>query len=164
MPQIEQLAAFYSSQIFWLLVFFGTTFFIIGRMMVPRVMDTVQLRDRQIGDDLKAAQAARDKADAEEEAWRHRENENRAAAQALIAEAKADAAARNERRVKGAQAEIDEQIANAEAEIAAARQSAVSKIEDVAADATQDIVARLAAIDISEAQARNAVKGAMAHG
>ena len=58
MPQIAQLAETWSSQIFWLLVFFGITFFFIGRLMVPRVMETVALRDKQIGDDLAAAQAA----------------------------------------------------------------------------------------------------------
>ncbi len=57
MPQIAQLAETWSSQIFWLLVFFGITFFFIGRLMVPRVMETVALRDKQIGDDLAAAQA-----------------------------------------------------------------------------------------------------------
>ncbi|MEL6529548.1 MAG: ATPase, partial [Pseudomonadota bacterium] len=93
MPQIAQLAETYSSQIFWLLVFFGITFFLIGRGMVPKVMSTVDMRDKQIADDLAAAQAARDAADSQEEAWRERENENRAAAQGLIAEAKAKALA-----------------------------------------------------------------------
>ena len=55
MPQIEQLASTYTSQIFWLLVFFGLVFFIVGRGMVPRVMDTVAQRDTQIASDLAAA-------------------------------------------------------------------------------------------------------------
>lgn len=164
MPQIEQLATTYSSQIFWLLVFFGLTFFVIGRLMVPKVMDTVELRDRQIADDLAAAQAARDKADSEEEAWRKRENENRAAAQAVIADAKAEAARKNEARVKAAQAKIDEQLAQAEADIATARRSALTEIEQVATDATQDIVARLAGIEVPAARAQGAVKEVMAHG
>ncbi|MDZ4275696.1 MAG: ATPase, partial [Erythrobacter sp.] len=41
MPQIAQLADTYASQIFWLLVFFGLTFFVVGRGMVPKVMSTV---------------------------------------------------------------------------------------------------------------------------
>ena len=85
MPQIAQLAETYSSQIFWLLVIFGLVFFIVGRGMVPRVMQTVELRDQQIADDLAAAQAARDAADQQEAAWRSRENADRAQAQALVA-------------------------------------------------------------------------------
>ncbi|MEN9719093.1 MAG: hypothetical protein RIQ99_1971, partial [Pseudomonadota bacterium] len=48
MPQISQLAATYASQIFWLLVFFGFIFFVIGKGMVPKVMATVEARDKQI--------------------------------------------------------------------------------------------------------------------
>ena len=59
MPQIEQLAATYASQIFWLLVFFGVVFFVIGRGAVPKVLSTMDGRDKQIADDLAAAEAAR---------------------------------------------------------------------------------------------------------
>ena len=50
--QIAQLAETYSSQIFWLLVFFGFTFMVIGRGMVPRVMATVSSREAQVAGDL----------------------------------------------------------------------------------------------------------------
>lgn len=161
MPQIAQLAETLSSQVFWLLVFFGITFFFIGRGMVPKVMGTVELRDKQIADDLAAAQTARDAADKQEESWRQRENENRAEAQALIAEAKKKAATSTEAKLARAQERLEAKLANAEAEIAAARQKALAEIEDVAAEATQDIVARLSGEKIAKAEARKAVKKAM---
>lgn len=164
MPQIAQLAETYSSQIFWLLVIFGLVFFIIGRGMVPKVIETVGQRDAQITSDLAAAQSARDRADEEEAAWRTRENENRAAAQAIIADAKADGASRNEARLAEAQARIDRETEEAEQRIAQSRRSALDEIEAVAADATQDIVRRLAGLDIDDVAARSAVKGAMNHG
>lgn len=164
MPQIAQLAETYSSQIFWLLVFFGITFFLIGRGMVPKVMDTVTLRDKQIADDLAAAQSARDAADDQEEAWRVTENENRAKAQALIADAKGKAAASSEAKLAAAQERLDSKLAAAEAEIDAARKSAMAEVEDVAAEATQDIVARLAGAKVDKRTARSAVKKALAHG
>ena len=54
MPQIEQIAATLSSQVFWLLVFFGLTFVFVGLGMVPKIMGTVDLRDQQIAGDLAA--------------------------------------------------------------------------------------------------------------
>lgn len=164
MPQIAQLAETYASQIFWLLVFFGITFFVIGRGMVPKVMGTVELRDKQISDDLAAAQAARDAADSQEEAWRERENENRAAAQAMIAEAKSKAAAASEAKLAAAQERLDAQLAEAESQIDAARTSAMAEVEGVAAEATQDIVARLAGAKVDKRTARSAVKKALANG
>jgi len=161
MPQIDQALEMFSSQLFWLLVFFGITYFLIGRGMVPRVMGTVQLRDKQIADDLAAAKAARDAADAKEEDWRARENENRAAAQSLIADAKAKAAASSEAKLAKAQERLESKLADAETEIEAARVSAMAEIETVAADATRDIVARLAGAEIDEADAQAAVKEAL---
>ena len=121
MPQIAQFADTWSSQVFWLLVFFGMTFFVIGKGMVPKVMDTVAQRDGQIAADLAAAKAARDAADEQEEAWRVRENENRAEAQRVISEAKAQAAANSEKKIAAAQKRLDKKLAEAESRIAEAR-------------------------------------------
>ncbi len=164
MPQIVQIADTISSQVFWLLVFFGLTFLVVGLGMVPKIMGTVDLRDHQIAGDLAAAQAARDAADSEEEAWRKRENENRAAAQGLIAEAKAKAAKAAEAKLAKAQTKLDKRLAEAEAAIEAARSSAMAEIEGVAADAARDIVARVAGAQVEPAAAEAAVKEVMAHG
>lgn len=162
MPQISQLAATYASQIFWLLIFFGLTYFVIGRGMVPKVMDTVAMRDKQIADDLSAAEAARKAADEQEEAWRVRENENRASAQSLLAEAKARAAAETEAKLDEAQSAIDAKLESAEARIAEAREKAAAEIEDVAAEATQSIVVRVAGLSVDETSARSAVRKELA--
>lgn len=164
MPQIEQLAATYSSQIFWLLVFFGFTFFVVGRGMVPKVMDTVAQRDKQISDDLLAAERARKQADEEESAWRARENANRNEAQALIAEARAKAAAAMADRLAAAQVVIDSKLAAAENAVAEARRSASAEIENVAADAASDIVRRIAGLSLDDAVVRSAVKENLVHG
>ncbi|RIV88613.1 ATPase [Aurantiacibacter xanthus] len=164
MPQIAQMSETFASQLFWLLLVFGILFFVIGKGMVPKVMDTVGLRDKQIADDLAAAQAARDAADAEEEAWRTRENANRASAQALVGEAKAKAQASTEARLAEVQVGIDARMAQAEARIAASRDAAAGEIEAVAADAAKDIVSRLAGVNVDQTAALGAVKKAMAHG
>ncbi|MBO9516809.1 MAG: ATPase [Porphyrobacter sp.] len=164
MPQIAQLAETYSSQVFWLLIIFGLVFFVVGRGMVPKVMDTVSQRDRQISDDLAAAQAARDAADEQEAAWRKRENENRAEAQALVAQAKADAAAKTEKKLATAQKKIDARLAEAEERISAARSAAGAEIEAVASEAAQDIVTRLAGVKVPKTSVSAAVKKALANG
>ena len=164
MPQIAQLAETWSSQVFWLLVFFGITFFVIGRGMVPKVMETVAQRDNQIAADLAAAQAARDAADEQEEAWRVRENENRAAAQAIVAKAKADAAASSDKKLKAAQARLDKKLEEAEVRIAEARTAALAEVEGVAVEAAQDIVSRLAGVKVTKPAASKAVREAMSHG
>ena len=164
MPQIAQIADTLSSQVFWLLLCFGLTFVIVGLGMVPKIMGTVDLRDQQIAGDLAAAQAARDAADSEEDAWRKRENANRAGAQGLIAEAKVKAAGASAAKLAEAQTRLDDHLAQAEAGVNAARASALAEIEGVAADAARDIVARIAGTEVEPAAAEAAVKEVMAHG
>jgi len=158
MPQIAQLADTYASQIFWLLVFFGLVFFVVGRGMVPKVMATVDARDKQIATDLAAADAARKAADAEEEAWRAQANRQRAESHALIAAAKADAAKASDVRLAEAGQRIDGRVAEAEARIAAARQGAAGEIEAVAAEAAAQIVQRLSGQSVDPVTASAAVK------
>ncbi|WP_086734772.1 ATPase [Erythrobacter colymbi] len=164
MPQIQQMSEYLTSQVFWLLVFFGFTFVVVGLGMVPKILGTVEMRDNQIAGDLAAAQAARDAADAEEAAWRTRENANRAAAQGVIGEAKAKAAAATAAKLAETQTRLDARLAEAETAIAAARSSAMAEIEGVAADVARDIVARVAGANVEPAAAEAAVKEVMAHG
>ena len=161
MPQIAQIAETWSSQIFWMLIFFGFIFFVIGRGMVPKVMATVETRDRQIASDLAAAEAARAAADAEEEAWRAQANRQRAEAQALIAKAKLEAAQASETRLAKANTKLDAKLAEAEAQIAQARGGALKEIEKVAAEAAGDIVTRVAGLTVDAKAATAAVKEAL---
>ncbi len=158
MPQIAQLAATYSSQIFWMLLTFGFVFFVIGLGMVPKVQSTVALRDQKIGDDLEAAKANSAAADALEAEWRAKENEARADAQAKLAEAKGAAAKDREAKLAKADKAIAKKVEAAEEKIGAGRDKALAEIETVAAEAAADIVRRLAGTEVSSAAALKAVK------
>lgn len=158
MPQIAQLAATYSSQIFWMLLTFGFVFFVIGLGMVPKVQSTVASRDQKIADDLEAAKANSAAADALEADWRAKENEARAQAQAKLAEAKAAAAKDREAAIAAADAVLGEKLGAAERQITAGRTKALGEIESVAAEAAADIVRRIAGTEVAPDAALNAVK------
>jgi F-type H+-transporting ATPase subunit b len=161
MPQIAQLAATYSSQIFWMLLTFGFVFFVIGLGMVPKVQSAVDSRDKKISDDLEAAKANSAAADALEADWRVKENEARADAQAKLAEAKAVAAKDREAKLAAADAAIGDKVAAAEQVIEAGRAKALGEIEAVAADAAADIVRRLAGTEVPADAALKAVKAVL---
>ena len=158
MPQIAQLSETFASQVFWMLVFFGFVYFVIGKGIVPKVMATADARDSQIAADLAAADAARKAADDQEEAWRIQSDRQRADAQALIGSAKADAAGAAELRLAKAGTGIETRLAQAEARIVAARDKALDEIEAVAAEAAGDIVNRVAGVKVDAEAARSAVK------
>jgi F-type H+-transporting ATPase subunit b len=164
MPQLNQLALVAYSQFFWLLLVLAVIYFGIGKLMLPKIQSTVDMRDKRIADDLAAAQAAREQADIIEGAYRARIDESRAEALKVAAAAKADSARRTEEKMKAVDAEVGARVEAAEARIRAATDSALGEIETVAAEAAQDMVSRLAGVSVSEAEAAEAVKAAMTHG
>ena len=164
MPQIAQILETYASQIFWLLIFFGLTYFGIGKAMLPRIEATVEARDGKIADDIAAAVRAHAQADETEAAYRAKMDAARAAAQKATQEAKAASALEAETRVKAADAELAAKSAEADARIAAAQTQALAGIEDVAAEAAQEIVGKVSGVAVSRDEAASAVKAAVVHG
>ena len=164
MPQIAQIVDTYASQIFWLLIVFGLIYFGIGRSMLPKIESTVEARDARIASDLAAAETARAKADETEAAYRAKIDGARAEALKATQEAKAAAALDAEKRVKAVDAELAAKAAEADARLKAAQANALAGIEDVAAEAAQDIVAKVSGASVGRDEAAGAVKAALVHG
>jgi F-type H+-transporting ATPase subunit b len=164
MPQFDQISEIYASQLFWLLIFFGAILVVIGYGMLPKIQATVDQRDEKIAADLKAAQGAREHADALEEAYRAEMDKSRAEAARLAAEAKADAARSTEKAVAKADQSLAAKIDKATAKIAEARAKALAEIEAVAADATQQMVGRVAGLSVDAETARSAVAKELTNG
>lgn len=164
MPQINQLADVAYSQFFWLLLVLGIIYFAIGRGMVPKIEATVEARNRRVADDLAAAERARGDADATEEAYRVRMDRSRAEAMKVAAEAKAASVRATEARVVEGDQGIAATVSEAERRLGAARASALSEIEGVAADAARDLVAKLSGVSVGRSEATRAARAALASG
>jgi F-type H+-transporting ATPase subunit b len=164
MPQINQLAEVAYSQFFWLLLVLAIIYFGIGKAMLPKIQSTVDARDRSIADDLAAAERARAEADSTEEAYRLRMDESRAEALRATQAAKQAAAREAEERIREADAVIGGKSDEAEAQLRAATDAALADIENVAAEAAEEMVARIAGLSVGRDRAVQAVKAAMTHG
>ncbi|MEA3080929.1 MAG: F-type H+-transporting ATPase subunit b [Sphingomonadales bacterium] len=158
MPQLTQLSDVILSQLFWLAITLGFIYFVIGRGMVPKILSTVDARDKRIADDLAAAERARADADATEEAYRLRMDASRAEASKLTLAAKASSAKATEQTLAKANAVIEERLASAAERINSRRLQALDEIQGAAADLTQVIVLKVAAMTVD----RPAVEAAVA--
>ena len=164
MPQIGQIGEIYASQLFWLAIFFGAIFVVIGLGMLPKIQSTVDARDAKIAADLEAARDARHAADSLEEGYRAEMDKSRAEAARLAAEAKASAAKATEQSVATADEAIGERLDAAMVRIGEARTAALAEIETVAAEATEQLVSRVAGLKVDPATARSAVAKELVNG
>src|SRR3546814_7466513 len=107
---------------------------------------------------LAEAERARAAADETEEAYRAKTEVSRAEALKVTQAAKDASARETEQKVKAADAETAEKVAAAEARIREAADAAMSDIETDAAEAAQDMVARLHGTNVTKAPATKAGK------
>lgn len=164
MPQIAQIGEIYASQLFWLTITFGLVFLTIGLGMLPKVQSTVDARDKRIAADLAAAEAARESADALEEKHRQAMEQARADSARAVAEAKAEAGRLSEQRLAEAMTALDSRIADSQQKIGQAREAALAELQSVAAEATQEMVERIAGLQVDRDAAAEAVRRELVHG
>ena len=161
MPQIAQLSDdswYLVSQIFWLLVVFAVVYFVVGRMMLPKIEATIDARDRRIVDDLAAAKAAHDAAAILEEECHRKADTLRAEAQKASQAAKDKAARETEKRLAKIDAELAAKFATAEAELRDTKTEAMANVESIASEAARDLVVRLSGVKVKPEQADKAVE------
>jgi F-type H+-transporting ATPase subunit b len=158
MPQLNQLDLVAYSQFFWLAIVLGLIYFGIGKAMVPKIQSTVEARDKKIADDLAAAEAARVDADQTEEAYRQRMDASRAEAMRVTAAAKAEVAKAIEKKAAKADAANQSKLDKAQQRIHTAREAAQAEIAAVAAEMTQDVIAKVAGLKVGKDDALKAVK------
>jgi F-type H+-transporting ATPase subunit b len=164
MPQLNQLDIVAYSQFFWLAIVLGLIYFGIGKAMVPKIQSTVDARDKQIADDLAAAEAARVQADKTEEAYRLAMDASRAEAMKLTGAAKAESAKAVEKKAAKADAANQAKLEKAQERIHSARAAAQAEIAAVAAEMTQDVVAKVAGLKVGKDEALKAVELEAARG
>ena len=164
MPQIAQIAEIYASQIFWLTIFFGAILVFIGYGMLPKIQQTVDMRDDKIAADLREAEAAQAAADQLEEGYRASLDAARSEAAKANADAKAEAASKTAAKVKRADGNIDKKLDAAAADLKAQRDAALAELESLAADATQAMVAKVSGLSVDKRTATAAVKKELANG
>ena len=158
MPQLSQLADVALSQFFWLLIGLAVIYFGVAKAMLPKIQATVDQRDAQIAADLAAAEAAREQAEATEEAYRAAIDKSRAEAMKLTGEAKAEGAKATEKRIAKADAAVQDKIAKAEERMREAAKAARAEIDSVAAELAREIAQKVGGIAVSKDDAARALK------
>jgi len=156
LPQMN--AETFPSQIFWLVVTFGTLFIVMWRVTVPRIAGALQSRKARIDGDLADAEQARKNASDALAAYESALAQARARAQQLADENRKHLTSEIDRLKGEADAKAQNATAAAEARIAAERGKAASQVRASAAEAASAIVERLIGISVGADEAAAAVE------
>jgi F-type H+-transporting ATPase subunit b len=163
MPQLSQLPVVLWSQLFWLAIALGFIFFVIARGMVPKIQKAVDDREKHIAGDLEAARLAREQAQQTEAEYRERIDASRGEAMKLAQAAKQAGAREVEERTRAVDAEIAKTIGKAETQIRKSLGKAMAELDEIAVEASRELVSKLTGENVPAAEATRAVK-AVLHG
>jgi F-type H+-transporting ATPase subunit b len=144
MPQLN--VETWPPQLIWLAISFLALFFIMRFAALPRVGGVIERRQKQVSDDLAAAQrfkAETEKAIADYEAALA---EARGKGNAIAQAAREKLARETEQERSKVEGELNDRVASAEKAIAQSKAKAMADIEKVAGDLAAEIVTELAGI------------------
>lgn len=149
---------FFASQILWLAITFGVFYYILNKVIVPRLSAILENRRERIALDLDAAERMRADADEAQAAYEQelataRENSHRIAAQARES-ARADADAQRKR----IESELDARLEAAQARIDEVKSKALADVDVIATDAAEAILNDVAGLSVNREDVSRAVQ------
>ena len=136
----------FASQLVSLLIAFVALYLIVSRVALPKVGKTIDDRQAKIEGDLAEAQKLKDESDAALKAYEADLAAARTRAQSIGNETREKLNAASEVERKALENKLSAKLADAEKTIAATRESAMSNVRGIAADAASAIVQRLTGV------------------
>lgn len=162
MPQLD--TSTFASQLFWLILSFAVLFWLMWKIVIPRIAEVLQDRQERMDDDLEKAEKLRNDSAEVLEAYEKTIADGRAQAQSILREASDRMEAEAAERQAVLAEKLSQQTAEAEARINAAKEDALDNILSVSAEAAQAAAVRLSGSEVSPSEAEAAVKSVLAEG
>lgn len=147
----------FPSQILWLAITFGAFYFLVSKMIAPRIAGIIQTRESRIASDLAEASRMKNEADAAVAKYEQELSEARAKSAAIAAEARDKAKAEADAERARIEADLASKLAAAEASIAGIKSNAMSEVATVAQDVASEIVTQLTGLAVGKADVEAAV-------
>jgi F-type H+-transporting ATPase subunit b len=149
------------SQLIWLAISFGLLYWLMSKFVLPQIGAILDERRERIARDLDEAQKLKAESEAAGAAYEKALADARSNAQGIASAQHAKAAAEQEERRKGLEAELTTRLQAAEAEITASKTKAMSNVRGIAIDAVPTIVSHLTGQAAAAADVEKAVDAAL---
>jgi F-type H+-transporting ATPase subunit b len=157
LPQFD--LAQWPGQMVWAIIVFTALYFLLSRVIVPRLGGAIDAREDRIAGDIKSARALRDEAEAQSAAAEAELAQARARAHKVAADAQAAAKAQAAARQAQEDAKLAVVMGEADARIAAARGEAMNHVRVIAEETAQAMVAKLTGLPAAPAELERARAG-----
>jgi F-type H+-transporting ATPase subunit b len=133
----------YGGQLLWLAITFAALYFLLSRLVLPRLTGIIENRRETIARDLDEAAAMKTRAEEAGTAYDKALAEAKGQAQRLAQETRSKLSAESDAKRKALEADLAQRLAESEATITAKKTEAMSHVRAIAVETTTAIVERL---------------------
>ncbi len=156
MPQLD--VSTYTSQLFWLVICFFTMYFIMAKIIIPRIADIMEQRQNKIDDYLGKADNIRQEAEQSLEKYRKALNDATTEANRSLERTQIELNTLIRQKQEELDARLREKISAGEKEIRTGKEEALKQIHTIAEGLALEITRKIGLADISAQQIKTAGK------
>ena len=150
----------FASQLLWLAITFGIFYYLMAKIVLPRIRDILEVRGDRIAQDLDEAHRLKEESDAALAAYEQELAEARNKAHGIAQEARDRAKAEADAERSSVERELSAKLEEAEQQIATIKQSAMAEVGVIAEDTTATLVNELLGGELSKAEIATAISRA----
>ncbi len=161
-PQLDTTT--YPSQIFWLFVSFAVLYTLMSKIALPRINEVLDMRQTQRTGNLNRAQQLNEEAEKVQTAYEASLAKAQTEAQEILSKSEQALNDKATAENAGFMENARKRISIAEQNIAKAREEALNSLADISAEVAVEMVARIADVQISKADAKKVVLTEMQKG
>ena len=147
MPQLNP--EFWISQIFWLTLTFGILYFVLSKLILPKISANLELRKSQIQENIEAAEKQRADSESKLKEYDQIILKTRSEAKNIFKDARDNALSDINSKREVLEKQIDIEIKKAEQEIELLRKGAPEKINKIAIEISSEIAKKLIGADVN---------------
>ena len=141
MPQLNP--EFWISQIFWLILTFGTMYVVLSKFILPKISNNLESRKSQILENIEAAEKQREDSEAKLKEYDEVILKSKSEAKTMFNQTREKALKDIMAKKEVLDQQIDDEINKAEKEIEALRGSAADKINKIAIETSSELLEKL---------------------
>ena len=147
MPQLNP--EYWVSQIFWVILIFGTLYIIFWRIILPKINENLENRKSQILTDLDDAQKFKDQSEEKLSEYNKILNQAKQEAKKILDETRKKINLDIENKKNQFNLEIGKEIENAEKEIKTLKLSSIKDINKIAIETSSEIVRKIVGTEVN---------------
>ena len=147
MPQLNP--EFWASQIFWLVLIFGSLYILLSKLILPKISYNLEARKSEIAENIEAAEKQRNESDQKLKNYEKIINQSKTEAKNLFSQARQKILSDINSKKESLEKEIDEEIKKAEKEILDLNKKSPEKINKIAIETTADLIKQIIGADVN---------------